>query len=1107
MKSGSALHRSRLRRRFRLASIFAAVGLLACADAGAQTLTWDTNTTSTHPQDGNGTWNLISDNWWTGTADTNWTNGDSAIFGASTAGGTVTLGTNITVGDISFDTTSPAYTIAGGGFTLTLSNTIIEGTGNGILSANLAGTGGFTVTNTGSTTGTNTIVLTGTNTALSGAITVTGAGSTTGAVTLEISGQNALGSVTQIAVDSGSTLEINVPNTTSTSLGAGTTLTIFGVGAGSGGAIQGAPGISATWNGNIILGATGARIGGGALGTLAVDGVISQASSGFSVLFSRLSGATTILNAVNTYTGDTQIYGGTVGDTATLKIGVNNAINAASDLSILATGAVGNEALDLNGFALTLRGLDTTANEANAASFLSIVNNGAAPSVLTIGDTTAANTRIFSGAIDNGSGGLSLVKINANTQILVGSSLYTGSTTVNAGTLQLGTSTAGGTNGVTGAAASMASLSYILNGGSFVINNTGASNNSGSRISDSAVFTLNGGTFLYQGSDQASTNSSETIGGITFATTASSTSATGYSTFTVQFNSTNTATVTAGSLTRSAGAATALVNGVDLGEGTGSTSSVASLLLTNTPTLVGTTAALPTGINLAATNTQIVPFLLGEVSASTGLGTATGTPNTFVTYNPTSGLRPLSLSEFATSISSGNNVYLTSSATVSATTAINSLIMGAGAGVTINSGVLTDTSGAVLFISGDSITGGTLDFGSAEGAISVIGVTGIISAKITGSDGVTIFGTGTLGLGGQSIFTGGLTLRGGVAVPQASSTQSGGVVVSGPFGVGTVTFAGSELRPTSTAGNPITIGNTIIIQADTAFIASSTNSMTFSGGVTIANGTRTITDNSAGGVVFSGAIGDGGQGFGLNFPGTGTTTLSGTSTYTGPTTISAGEVIVSGSISGSAVTVGNAASLATSAILGGSGTVGNVTAIGSGSASTSGAIVDPGNTPNVAGIMKTGALSSTNGATLAFEIGGATPGGESTTGYDQFIASGAVTLTGGNLALTVLGSPTFNSSDEFFLIINNSGGSQVSGAFGSITLNGVAVNPSDIMLGGQQFQLVYNADYLGSGSDGIANDVALVAVVVPEPSAPLLLLGGVALLGLSLRRRSVVTPG
>jgi len=1100
MMQGLPPPRSSARSRFRLALLLAAVAVLACVHARAQTtLTWDTNLpgATSHPVDGSGIWNLSSDNWWNGTADGPWTNSDSAIFGASTAGGTVTLGTNITVADLTFNTTSPAYTIAGGGFTLTLSNTTINGTGNGIISANLAGAGGFTVTNTGSTAGTNTIVLTGTNTALSGAITVTGVSTNTGAVTLEISGQYALGSVTQIAVDSGSTLEVNVPNTTSTSLGAGTTLTIFGVGAGSGGAIQGATGISATWDGNIILGASGARIGGGASGTLTVDGVISQATAGSSVLFSRLSGATTILGAVNTYTGDTQIYGGMAGQTATLKIGVNNAINAASDLSILLTGAVGNEALDLNGFALTLRGLDASANYANAAEFLSIVNNGASASVLTIGDTTSTDTRTFSGAIDNGSGGLSLIKINANTQILVGNNSYTGSTTVNAGTLQLGSSAATGVAGSTG---TLASLSYFLNGGSFVINNTGASNNSGSRISDSAVFTLNGGAFLYQGSDQVSTNSSETVGGIAFATTASSTSATGYSTFTVQFNSTNTATVTAGSLTRSAGAMTALVNGVDLGEGTGATSSLASLLLTNTPTLVGATPALPTGINLAATNTQIVPYLLGEVSTTTGLGTATGTPNTFVTYNSTSGLRPLSLSEFATSISSGNNVYLTGAGASNATTAINSLIMGAGASLAINSGVLTDTSGALLFTSGDSITGSTLDFGSAEGDITVIAATGIISSKITGSDGVTLFGTGTLGLGGPSTFTGGLTLRGSTAVPQTSSTQSGGVVTSGPFGVGTVTFAGSQIRPTSTAGASITIGNTIIIQSDTTFAAASTNSLTFSGGVTITNGTRTLTNNSGGPVVFSGAIGDGGQVLGLTFAGAGTTTLSGTNTYTGATTITAGEVIVSGSISGSAVTVGNTASLSTSAILGGSGTVGSVTAIGSGSASTSGATVDPGNTPGGAGILKTGALSATSGATLAFEIGGNTPGGENTTGYDQFIASGAVTLTGGNLALTQLGSPTFQSTNELFLIINNSG-STVAGAFGSVTLNGVAVNPSDIVLGNQQFQLIYNADYTGSGSDGIANDVALLAVV-PEPSALLLLLGGIALLGLLVRRRS-----
>jgi autotransporter-associated beta strand protein len=1099
MKQRPQPPRSHSRSRFPLALIFAAVAAMACADAGAQTLTWDANTTTTGAQDGSGMWNLNSANWWNGTADTQWTNSDSAIFGSSTAGGTVTLGTNITVGNLTFNTTTPAYTIAGGGFTLTLSNTLISGTGNGILSANLAGTGGFTVTDTGVVTGTNTLVLTGNNNALSGAITVSGSSSNTGAVNLEISGASSLGSVSQIAVDNGSTLDIDVANTASTSLGAGTTLTIFGVGMGSGGALQGASSISATWAGNIVLGASGARIGGGASGALTVDGVISQAVSNSSVLFSRLAGATTILNAVNTYTGDTQIYGGSATQTAILKIGVNNAINAASDLSILATAAVGSEVLDLNGCVLTLRGLDTSANQLNGSQDLSILNNGASASVLTIGDPTAANTKTFSGSIDDGSGGLSLVKIDANTQILIGNNGYTGATTVNAGSLQLGSSLATGATGLAGSTGAMASLSFVLNGGSFVIDNTGASNNSGSRISDSAVFTLNGGAFLYKGSDQTSTNSSETIGGITFGTSASSTSATGYSTFTVQFDSTNTTTVTAGQFTRSAGGATALVNGVNLGEGSGVTSSTASILLTNSPTLVGTTAALASGINTAATNTQIVPFLLGEVSATTGLGTATGTPDTFVTYNPTTGLRPLSLSEFATAISSGNNVYLTSTGTSGSTTAINSLIMGANSSLSITSGVLTDTSGAVLFTAAAAISGGTFDFGSAEGIITVIAGTGQIASKITGTDGVTLFGAGVLGLDGQSVFTGGLTLRGATVVPQTSSIQSGGVATSGPFGLGTVTFAGSQIRPTTTANTPTTIGNSLIIQSDTIFAASSTNSLTFSGGVTITNGTRTLTNNSGGPVIFSGAIGDGGQTLGLTFAGAGTTTLSGVNTYTGATTITAGEVIVSGSIAGSAVTVGNSASLSTSAILGGSGTVGNVTTTGSGNPSTSGATIDPGNSPNVAGILKTGALSATNGANLAFEIGGNTAGGESATGYDQFVASGLVTLTGGNLQLTLLGSPTFQTTDELFLIINNSSAS-VTGAFGSVTLNGSAVNPSDIVLGDQQFQLVYNANFSGSGSDGVANDVALIALV-PEPSAPLMLLGGLGLLGLFHRRR------
>ena len=160
--------------------------------------------------------------------------------------------------------------------------------------------------------------------------------------------------------------------------------------------------------------------------------------------------------------------------------------------------------------------------------------------------------------------------------------------------------------------------------------------------------TLNSATFTYNGCDTASTNSTQTIGGIALAS--------GFSTITIAYGGTNTAVVTAtNGITRSTGQGTALVNGVNLGKNTTGTASIARLILGVTPTLVGTTAAASTGISAGTVNTKIVPYLVGEATTTTGgAGTATGTPNTFLTYNATTGLRPLNQTdEFDTTFPSG----------------------------------------------------------------------------------------------------------------------------------------------------------------------------------------------------------------------------------------------------------------------------------------------------------------------------------------------------------------------------------------------------------------------------------------------------------------------
>ncbi len=293
-----------------------------------------------------------------------------------------------------------------------------------------------------------------------------------------------------------------------------------------------------------------------------MSGVISGGNA--SVLFSRADNSTTILNAVSTYTGDTQLFANNatgVGDT--LKIGVDNAINSASQLSIFG-GATSTHAMtfDLNGHVLALRSLDTTGQTvaANAANLHVTDNAAGTSSTLTLADPLAADTATFGGILTDGGGGtgiLSLVKgvagvATGSKQILIAANTYSGSTTVNGGILQIGSAS--------GAAGALASTSFILNGGTFSVNNAGVANNNTNRISDLANFSFNGGTFLFTGSDQAASDSTELIN--SFALNS------GLSTLTVTATpsaNNDKAIVTLNTLTRPANGGIALVNGAGLG--------------------------------------------------------------------------------------------------------------------------------------------------------------------------------------------------------------------------------------------------------------------------------------------------------------------------------------------------------------------------------------------------------------------------------------------------------------------------------------------------------------------------------------------------------------
>ena len=393
-------------------------------------------------------------------------NAANSYTGVTTvANGTLTLSGSGTLGTSTITITGGTLDLGGQSLTNTFSSltggTISNGTlsnnggnyalQNGTVSTNLAGTNGLVKTGNG------TLTLTGSNT-YSGATTIS-------AGNLSISSASALGS----------TSGINLANNTALIYTGGSgnltrAISVTGT-TGSTGTIRNSGTGLLTLSGALSKNGTTLTLAGGSNG-ITVSGVISGSAANSDLV---IDGGTTTLANANDYNGPTFI----------INSGTLNA-NAAGALPTSTLSAV-----TINGSStLALGASQSIASLTGATS--SNVTLGA--NALTLG-TTSGNTT-YAGRI-TGSSSSALVKDGASTQVLTGNnSGFTGTTTVNSGTLQAAATGALGNSTV-----------INVNGGSFLVTAENA-------VNDNTAINLNGGRLAVSGT------LNETVGALTLSANA-----------------------------------------------------------------------------------------------------------------------------------------------------------------------------------------------------------------------------------------------------------------------------------------------------------------------------------------------------------------------------------------------------------------------------------------------------------------------------------------------------------------------------------------------------------------------------------------------------------